>query len=326
MVSAPILPEEDQAWDEVDVQTIFGSSSATAITMAEIASATESDELLQQVARFVVDGWPPSRHQVSLELRMFYDRRLELSVFRGCVVRGLSTVIPQSLRQSVLSLAHEGHPGVVRMKRLCRDAVWWPGIDGQVELMVKACRACIVSGKAAHPVPAPLQPLQWPSGPWRRISIDIAGAFIAAPHHQRFVIVAVDHFSKWPEAAACGTVTSSVVIEFLTSLFDRYGLVEEIVTDNGVQFTSVEFQTFLKQHGIRHCRTSLYAPQANAAVERWNRVLKEGIKAMADGRSFMTAIRQTLATYRMTPHSTTSVTPASLMLAFSVRTPLSMMA
>jgi hypothetical protein len=58
-----------------------------------------------------------------------------------------------------------------------------------------------------------------------------------------------------------------------------------------------------------------------------NRVLKEGIKAnMADGRSFMTSIRQTLATYRVTPHSTTSVTPASLMLAFPVRTPLSMMA
>ena len=122
-------------------------------------------------------------------------------------------------------------------------------------------------------------------------------------------------------------MTSSVVIEFLTSLFDRYGLIEEIVTDNGVQFTSVEFQTFLKQHGIRHCRPSLYAPQANGAVARLNRVLKEGIKAnMADGRSFMTSIRQTLATYRVTPHSTTSVTPASLMLVFPVRTSLSMMA
>ena len=329
-VTSPILPKADQAWDEADVfagvQTIFGSSGAPAITLAEIASATDSDELLQQVARFVVDGWPPSRHQVQPELRVFFDRRLELSVFRGCVVRGFTTVVPQSLRQPVLSLAHEGHPGVVRMKRLCRDAVWWPGIDGHVEQMVKACRACIVSGKSTHPVPGPLQPLPWPSDPWRRASVDIAGEFVAAPHHQRFIIVAVDHFSKWPGAAVCGTVTSSVVIEFLTSLFDRYGLIEELVTDNGVQFTSVEFQTFLKQHGIRHCRTSLYAPQANGCVERFNRVLKEGIKAnMAEGRSFMTSVRQTLATYRVTPHSTTNVTPASLLLAFPVRTPLSML-
>ena len=122
-------------------------------------------------------------------------------------------------------------------------------------------------------------------------------------------------------------MTSSAVIDFLTSLFDRYGLIEEIVTDNGVQFTSAEFQTFLKQHGIRNCRTSLYAPQANGAVERFNRVIKEGIKAnMAEGRSFMTSLRQTLATYRVTPHSTTNVTPSSSMLALSVRTPLSMLA
>ena len=124
-VTSPILPKMDQAWDEADVfagvQTIFGSSGAPAITLAEIASATDSDELLQQVARFVVDGWPPSRHQVQPELRVFFDRRLELSLVRGCVVRGFTTVVPQSLRQPVLSLAHEGHPGVVRMKRLCRE-------------------------------------------------------------------------------------------------------------------------------------------------------------------------------------------------------------
>jgi hypothetical protein len=56
-------------------------------------------------------------------------------------------------------------------------------------------------------------------------------------------MVAVDHFSKWPEAAICGIVTSSAVANFLTSLFDRYALIEEIVTRNGVQFTSDVFDT-----------------------------------------------------------------------------------
>jgi hypothetical protein len=72
-----------------------------------------------------------------------------------------------------------------------------------------------------------VQPLPLPDGPWQKISVDIAGEFLAAPHHQRYVIVAVDQYSKWPEAAACSTVTSSSVIEFLTSLFDRFGLVKE---------------------------------------------------------------------------------------------------
>ena len=47
------------------------------------------------------------------------------------------------------------------------------------------------------------------------------------------MLVAMDYFSKWPEAATCESVTSSAVIDFLNGLFDRYGLVEEISTDNG---------------------------------------------------------------------------------------------
>ncbi len=110
----------------------------------------------------------------------------------------------------------------------------------------------------------------------QKLSVDIAREFRAAPHHQRYLIVAVDQYSKWPEAAACSTVTSLKVIEFLTSLFDRFGLVKEIVTDNGVQFVSDEFQSFLRRHSIRHCRSALYASLSNGTVERFNEVMKDG--------------------------------------------------
>jgi hypothetical protein len=116
------------------------------------------------------------------------------------------------------------------------------------------------------------------------------------------------------------------VIEFLNGLFDRYGLVEEISTDNGPQFTSSEFSSYLKSLGIRQCFSLYYSPQSNAEVERFNRVMKEGPRTgLADGRTFVTAVRQTLAAYRTTPHASTGVTPASLFLAFPVRTPLSML-
>ena len=135
-----------------------------------------------------------------------------------------------------------------------------------------------------------------------------------------------DYFSKWPEAATCESVTSSAVIDFLNGLFDRYGLVEEISTDNGPQFTSSEFSSYLQGLRIRHCLSAYYSPQSNAEVERFNRVMKEGLRTgLADGRSFITAARQTLAAYRTTPHVSTGVTPASLFLAFPVRTPLSML-
>ena len=115
---------------------------------------------------------------------------------------------------------------------------------------------------------------------------------------------------------------SAAVINFLSQLFERFGLVKEIITDNGVQFTSSEFTDFLAAHNIKHTKLALYAPQANA-TERLNRILKEGIKAaMAEGKPFLTGLRQTLAAYRSMPQGTTGVSPSKLMLAFPMRMPL----
>ena len=314
--------------DDRIIATVFGAIGTAVITLPAMGQATASDDQLSRVRDFILNGWPVEKRAVPADLRTFYAIREELSTaLQGqCIVRGSRTIIPSALRATVLELAHEGHPGIVRMKQRCREAVWWPGIDGDREAFVRDCAACIVSGKSARPVPGPLQPVPLPSGPWRKLALDFAGEFTAAPAHHRYLLVAMDFYTKWPEVALCGSGTSAAVIEFLTALFDRFGLVEEVVTDNGVQFTSSEFSDFLQSLGIRHSRTALYSPQANAEAERLNRVLKEGIKAaLVEGKSFKEGVRQTLVAYRTTPHATTGVSPASLMLAFSVRTPLSML-
>jgi len=150
-----------------------------------------------------------------MDLRVFYTIRDELStaVNGQCIVRGSRMVIPPTLRTTVLELAHEGHPGIVRMKQRCRE---WPRIDKDVEAFVHDCVTCIVSGKSTRPVPEPLLHVPLPSGPWRKLALDFAGQFTVAPTHQRYMLVAMDVYSKRPEAALCG----SPAITFLTGLFD----------------------------------------------------------------------------------------------------------
>lgn len=315
--------DDEDAW----IQTLFGSLSKQIVSFEAVAAATDADPILRTVRDYVINGWPTDRRQLSPDMRVYFSFQHELSVSGNCIVRGVRTVIPSALTAQLLELAHEGHPGIVRMKQRCRQAVWWVGIDTDIEHFVRECTACVLSGKSVAPRPGPLQPLPLPTGPWQKLSIDIAGEFQAAPDHQRYLIVAVDLYSKWVEVTACSTVTTSSIVNFLSTLFERYGLIQEVVTDNGVQFTSHEFASFLSIHGIRHSRAAFYAPQANAAVERVNRVIKEGLKAgLADGKTFMAALRQVVAGYRTTPHATTGVSPASLMLAFPVRTPLSLLA
>jgi transposase InsO family protein len=322
--SSQAPPTDDYLADEPTVNTVFGDLNLPVVTPQQLATASAGDETLSAVRRLVIEGWPDSR-RLTADVNQYYAVREQLTVLAdGSLTRGERAVIPTSLQRQVLQLAHEGHPGIVRMKQRCREAVWWPAIDKDVEAYVRNCQACIVSGKSVKPQPAPLKPVEWPSGPWRKIAIDIAGEFQSAPQHQRFLLVAVDLYSKWPEVMLCTTITTATVTEFLTSIFSRFGLVDEIITDNGKQLISAEFDGYLSQLGIKHCRTSVYNPQSNGAVERFNRVLKDGIKAsMIDGSTFEQAVCQTLATYRSTVQCTTGVSPAKLIYAFDVQMPLS---
>ena len=93
-------------------------------------------------------------------------------------------------------------------------------------------------------------------------------------------------------------------------LFASYGLPEQLVTDNGSQFTSDEFATFLKLNGVKHVRCSPYHPASNGAAERFVQTFKRAMKA---GRKSQLSLSQRLAsfllTYRTTPHATTNATP-----------------
>ena len=101
-----------------------------------------------------------------------------------------------------------------------------------------------------------------------------------------------------------------------------YGLVKEIISDNGAQFMSREFEQFLQYNGIRHSKCALYHSQSNP-VERFNRVLNEGIKAeLANNVLFKDAVYHILANYRSTIHCTFGVSQASFMFGREMVMPL----
>ncbi len=74
----------------------------------------------------------------------------------------------------------------------------------------------------------------------------------AGPYEGHMYLVVVDAHSKWPEVCVMDSTTSTKTIQVLKTLFSRYGLPEVLVIDNGPQFTSEEFQTFLKVNGVKH--------------------------------------------------------------------------
>ena len=100
------------------------------------------------------------------ELRAYEKVRNELSLTPevDLIVRGSRLVIPKSLREQVTRLAHEGHQGLVKTKKLLREKVWFPGIDAMVEQAVKQCLPCQSVGQPTKP--APLKIMQIPKSAW----------------------------------------------------------------------------------------------------------------------------------------------------------------
>ena len=98
-----------------------------------------------------------------------------MSVHTGCVLLGSRVVVPPAGHKRVMEELHQGHPDINQMKGLARGFVWWPGMDQQLENMVKSCPSCQVNQKS--PAVAPLQPWERPQRPWTRLHIDYVGPF-----------------------------------------------------------------------------------------------------------------------------------------------------
>ena len=98
------------------------------------------------------------------------------------------------------------------MKALAQSHVWWPGLDKELEMLVKACHGCWAV--KSNPPKVPLHPWAWPTAPWQCIHINFAG-----PVMGKMLLVAVDVHSKWPEVMVMNTTTASKTITALRELF-----------------------------------------------------------------------------------------------------------
>ena len=129
-------------------------------------------------------------------------------------------------------------------------------------------------------------------------------------------------------------------VDVFRQMFAAHGLPEQLVSDNGPQFTSEEFSHFMKCNGVRHIRVAPYHirvapyhirvapyhPASNGLAEQFVQSLKQALKASAhDGRTLSQRLCSFLLTYRTTAHATTGVSPCSLFLKQDLRTRLDLL-
>ena len=145
-------PSTSSQQEKVAEQYInFLSAEATpkAVTLQEIEDATKADRVLQQAIEALHTGqWTPAIHQTpaadkpALQALKRVQRELSTNSDGTLLLKGSQIILPVTLEQRVLTLAHEGHQGVVKSKQLLREKVWFLGINHKVELTIKNCIPC----------------------------------------------------------------------------------------------------------------------------------------------------------------------------------------
>ena len=238
-------------------------------------------------------------------------------------------VVPKELRSQVLGLAHDsimgGHLGVKKTTDKVMSNFYWPGVNTDVALYCKSCDACqrtIHRGKVGK---VPLEKLPIIDVPFRRVSYDLVGPiYPASERGHRYILTAVDHASRYPEAVPLKNIDTVSVAEAMVDMYSRVGIPDEVLSDLGTQFISEVMSEVNRLLSIRQMTTTPYHPICNGLVEKWNGTLKQMLKKLCceKPKDWDRYINALLFAYREVPQESTGFSPFELLYGRTVKGPM----
>ena len=158
------------------------------------------------------------------------------------------------------------HIGIEGSLRCVRECLFWPRMASDVKDYVSKCDVCL-----AHLTSQTKKPLfqhEVIPRPWAKLAAYLCEL------HERTLLVVTDYFSNYIEVARLSATSTQTVVRELKTMFARFGISEILVTDNGPQFSSNEFQVFARGWSFNYVTTSPRYPQSNGKVENAVRTVK----------------------------------------------------
>ncbi len=175
-----------------------------------------------------------------------------------------------------------GHFGEQRLlTEICRRYFWHSRTE-DVKAVVRSCQQCqLVKSEGSirfgdeRLKSIPICNLFY------RVALDTAGPLPETKSRNKYILVAIDHYSKWCEAKAVVDHGAKIAAKFLEDdLICRYGVPRFILIDNGGEW-GAEFDVMCKDYAIQHQRTAPQWPQCNGMAKRMIKTIKHGITVLA---------------------------------------------
>lgn len=197
------------------------------------------------------------------------------------------------------------YQGIEKCKRRARDSVFWPGLNRQIDHLVRGCETCLSLLPTKPTEPMIIRAL--PTKPWQIVGSDLL------QYANRHYIILADYYLGWPEVYFLSSPSSKCVIDATKECFARNGVAEEIVSDNGPQYSSRDYKQFSTEWEFKHTTSSPHYPKANGLAESMVKVVKTLIKKSCRSHE---DIQKGILVIRNTPLSC-GKSPAELLRQFA---------
>jgi hypothetical protein len=217
--------------------------------------------------------------------------------------------ILHNLHSNILS----GHFGIEATYNRARTRYYWPKLYKTIVEYIKSCDTCQRQGA---PIPhEELHPIQVGES-FDCVGIDIVGPLSITPTGNRYIVVATEYLTKWPEAKAIQDTKATTIAKFIyEEIICQHGCPKVLLSDQGTPFCNELVDSLCKLMTIRHQLSSVYHPQTNGLTERFNKTLCNTLaKYVSDyGDTWDTFLNAALFAYRTVQNHTTKYTPFKLL-------------
>ena len=217
------------------------------LTSTEFKKLQETDKSLDKLRKKIESDsverprqWGTEVYYIDQKNGLMY-RQFTSPPEKGSVVHK-QLVLPHSLRESVLEVAHDsilgGHLTTKKTYERVTSNFFWPGSYDDVSRYCQSCDICQRTIPKARCGKTPLVAMPIIGEPFARVAIDLVGPLPMSGRKHRWILTLVDCATRYPEAIPMKGIDTIECAEELVNIFSRIGIPQEILSDRGSQFVS----------------------------------------------------------------------------------------
>ncbi|XP_076953885.1 uncharacterized protein LOC143628100 [Bidens hawaiensis] len=232
---------------------------------------TQRESWMTPIFEYLQEGKVPEDKEEERKLRVkaLQYEMIEGSLYRKFYLGPSLKCINEEEAEYVIKEIHEGicgmHMGAkMVVARAMRAGYYWPAMFFSAVKEIQKCDSCQIHASVGGKPKSTLIPVSssWPFQKW---GVYIVGPFPEGTGRAKFLVVAIDYFTKWVEAKPLRTIMGEQIKRFVwENIVCRFGLPYAIVSDNGKQSANNPFKEWCLQLKIKQTFTSVAHPNPTA--------------------------------------------------------------